>query len=288
MHNHYKGSIYVILSSMLYGSLGYFGMSLISENLSVCNMLFWRFLISSLSIILFIYLSKQNLNYFSKQNFKLFIYAAIFYGSSSAFYFASSTYIGTGLSMVILFIYPTIIIAFNALFYKQKIDKLYYVSMSLIIVGMILLVNQADLSFNLLGISLSIISAIEYAAYIIYSKRYSTTPPITAALMVSLGSCFGCLIFALFEGSFYLPSNNFQIWINFITIGIVCTSLPILFMLKGLKYISAEKASLLSVVEPVCVGIAGILLLNESINLHQLFGVIIILIGAIICIKIKY
>jgi drug/metabolite transporter (DMT)-like permease len=273
---------------MLYGSLGYFGMSLISENLSVCNMLFWRFLISSLSIILFIYLSKQNLNYFSKQNFKLFIYAAIFYGSSSAFYFASSTYIGTGLSMVILFIYPTIIIAFNALFYKQKIDKLYYVSMSLIIVGMILLVNQADLSFNLLGISLSIISAIEYAAYIIYSKRYSTTPPITAALMVSLGSCFGCLIFALFEGSFYLPSNNFQIWINFITIGIVCTSLPILFMLKGLKYISAEKASLLSVVEPVCVGIAGILLLNESINLHQLFGVIIILIGAIICIKIKY
>lgn len=286
MHNSYKGSIYVILSSMLYGLLGYFGMNLISENLSICNMLFWRFLISSISIALVLFLNKQDLSYFSKQNFKLFIYGAIFYGSSSAFYFASCRYIGTGLSMVILFIYPAIIIAFNTFYYKQKIDRFYYISMALILSGMLLLINKTELSFDLIGISLSIISAIEYAIYIIYSKRYSTSTPIMSAFMVSLGSCFGCFIFSCLEGSFYFPSN-LQIWINIIIMGIICTSLPILFMLKGLKYISAEKAALLSIVEPICVGIVGIFLLNEVVNLYQLIGVIIILSGAIICIKVK-
>jgi drug/metabolite transporter (DMT)-like permease len=63
---------------------------------------------------------------------------------------------------------------------------------------------------------------------------------------------------------------------------IICTALPILLLLKGLKYISSEKAAIVSVLEPVFVLLSGIILLGETVSVMQIFGTIIILSGAVI------
>ena len=58
--------------------------------------------------------------------------------------------------------------------------------------------------------------------------------------------------------------------------------MPILFLLEAMKHISSDKASLLSVLEPVCVVIIGMLLLDETLTALQVVGIIAVLGGALL------
>ncbi len=54
LSNEHKGALLAISSGLSYSLLGYFGVTIINEGLSINNMLFWRFIISSILIALII------------------------------------------------------------------------------------------------------------------------------------------------------------------------------------------------------------------------------------------
>ena len=128
--------------------------------------------------------------------------------------------------------------------------------------------------------SLGVISAAGYAAYIVFSKKI-TLPPVISTLMVSAGCATTCFFLALIDGSFVIPSTQFA-WGNIAGMSIICTVIPIILLLQALKIISSEKASILSVLEPVFVVLVGIVLLNEYVAWNQIIGVIIVLSGALL------
>jgi len=273
-----KGTFYAIISGICYGFLGYYGMSLLNAGLSTYNMSFWRFLITSiLMFIIFIPKYKIFLAQY-KESLTVCFYGITAYTISTIVYFLASKRIGSGLSMVIFFVYPAIVMLLNVIFYKAKISKLYYFAFLIILIGLIFMVNITDLSFDFLGLLFAILSAISYAFYVIGSKRIHIHP-IISTFMVSLGCTITCLILAIIDSSLIVP-NQLDIWINISCMAIFCTAIPILFLLKALEYISVEKASMLSVLEPVFVFIFGIVLLNENINKSQIIGTIILLLGA--------
>jgi drug/metabolite transporter (DMT)-like permease len=280
MSQEYRGSIYAILSGCLYGFIGYFGLSAINGNMSASTMLFWRFLISSLIIFIIILPRIKNSDDAYKNMFIAFLTGAVYYGISTWLYFLSSQYIGSGLAMVIFFCYPVLIMLLNYFFYGQLIPKVYYLAILVILVGMGFMVDLDALSFNLWGIFLGIASAFFYACYIIGSKRNKLSPNMST-LMVCLGCMVTSLIFSLFTHSFTFP-ESMAVWRNLFGISVIATVVPILLLLYSLKYISSEKASILSVLEPVFVVILGVLLLNEELRLWSVLGVVLVLSGAVI------
>jgi drug/metabolite transporter (DMT)-like permease len=76
--------------------------------------------------------------------------------------------------------------------------------------------------------------------------------------------------------------QNIDTWLNLLVIGVIATVIPILLMLHSLKYISSEKASILSVLEPVFFVIFGVVLLGETLQAWHAFGVVLVLLGALI------
>ncbi len=281
LSNEQKGIAYVVVSGLLYGLLGYFGMTIIAEGFSRYNMLFWRFTIASI-FMLFVLLPKiKTLHENPKEISKVFFYGAIFHGVSVIFYFISATYIGTGIAMVLLFLYPAIVIFLNYLFHQAKITKTYYYSISLILLGLVLLVDIANLKFNILGITFGILDAVFYAFYVITSKSSKVSSPTVATFAMTLGCAFIALIFALIDHSFQFPSSP-TLWFNVIGMGVICTALPILCFLKGLRYIDSAKSSILGVSEPLAVMFFSYLLLGETMTSLQFIGAMMILLGAII------
>ncbi len=277
-----KGSLFCIFSGLLYSPIGYFGMSVIDANISISNMLFWRYFISSIFTFIVMLPQIRIIQIDYKSLMYPFFIGMIFYGSFSYVYFLSSEYIGSGLAMVIFFIYPAIVIIINNIFHKFRIGIIYYFSISIIILGLIFLIDMEDVKFDLYGIFLSLISAVGYAAYIVLSKKQmQNITPLLSTLMVSLGSAISCLFVALFEGSFMVPDSE-EIWKNMLGLAIICTSIPILFLLEGMKYVKSERASILSVLEPVGVFIIGVTVLKEHVTIMQTIGVIIILAGAML------
>lgn len=275
-----QGSLYVILSGLFYGLVGYCGTSVIEENCSIANMLFWRFLLSSMlmSLLLLPRLKIINRNH-HKGMLKSILYGITFYSVASIFYFMASKYLGTGLAMVVCFsFFPTIVIVFNRFLYNIVMSKLYYLSLIMIIIGLTLLVDTTTFRFDILGIALSIFGGGFYAWYVVASKK-NILPSLASTPMVLIGCTITCFLFAIMDESFSIP-HTFSLWYKILGISIFCTSLPALCLLKGLKHISAVNAAIFSVLEPVFAAVFGVMLLKESFTLVQTIGVITVLFGA--------
>lgn len=281
MSNEWRGVLYAIAAGVFFGAIGYFAMSILRADISIPNMLFWRFFIAGIimTVIALVALKKQL--YFANL-IKSFFLCAIFYSSSTSLYFLSCTYIGTGPSMVIFYTFPVFVIFLSWLFYKQKINPVYYVAIAFILLGLGLLSHNTEVAIDLYGISLAIISALLYAVYIVASKRLAgNLPPLLLTLMVCYSCGFVFLNVSLFHGSFEVP-QTVNVWIHIVGLAVICTALPILCTLYGLKYISAAKTSILSALEPIIVVIIGVIFLEETISMKQILGISIILISAIL------
>jgi drug/metabolite transporter (DMT)-like permease len=264
----------------MYGLIGYFGMTIIYDNFSVSNMLFWRFLVSSIFIGLILLPKIKTSGHNWPEIGKVLLYGTVFYTGCSIFYFVASKYLGTGLAMVVFFTYPAMVMILNWVIYKTKITKRYYFSIFLILIGMSLLIDRHEFTVDVLGLGAGILSSFFYAFYILSSKK-SDLGALSSTFILSLGCAGACFIITHIDNTFSVP-QTLHMWGNIFGIGILCTALPVLLFLKALDYISGEQASILSVLEPVFVVIFGVLLLNESITFVRGIGVIVILSGALI------
>ncbi len=275
-----RGVLYAISSGLCFGLLGYFGVTLMQANFSVYNMLFWRFVVGIIVVALCLLPQSQTIFKKPKELVKVFLYGVSFYSITAILYFIACKYISTGLAMVTFFTYPVMVILLNKFLYKSEIPKTYYGAVGLILFGMFFLGGNHEAAFDFFGLFLGVASAATYACYLIASKN-STVSPLVSTLMVSIGSALTCLVAAVVDGTFFVPHDP-GAWLNIIAVGTLCTALPILLLLRALQYISSEKASLLSVLEPVFVLIFGMILLGETVTSTQMVGVIIVLFGAVL------
>ncbi|GGI75494.1 DMT family transporter [Legionella impletisoli] len=274
------GSFYAILSGFLYGFLGYFGMSVIHSGMSPSTMLFWRFLISSVVMLIVIFPTLKRISDSKYDLLITFLGGAGFYSLSTLLYFIAAGYIGSGLAMVIFFTYPVILMVINYFLFRQTIPAPYYLAIIMILVGMTLLVDWHEMRMDLIGIAFGLVSAFFYAGYLALSKQIQASPNMSA-FMLSSGCSVAFLLFSLFQGSFIIPTQ-YSVWANLIGVGIISTAVPILLLLYSLKLISSDKAAILSVLEPVFVVIFGFILLGETLYLKHVIGITIVLSGALL------
>lgn len=279
----YIGSLYAIISGLAYSILGYFGITILNQGASISNMLFWRFFISFLFTIIVLLVQKRIIltQIFTKKLIMPSIIGSILFSFSAIIFFSSCLRIGTGLAMVIFFIYPAIIMTINTILFKEKIDKVYYITSALILIGLVLVANPNNFKFNIIGIILGVISATIYSCYIVASEKLSIDPLVSTTI-VSGGSAINCfLVSYISDQYFFIPLDLLSIK-NTLILGILSTAIPMILFLKSLEYIDAEKASILSVLEPVFVLLIGVNFLHEVVTINQLFGVVIILFGSLL------
>ena len=276
-----KGIFFAALSGFFFGFLGYFGISAMHAHISVPNMLFWRFFISSLFLFTLLVPHLNTLKIFSPLALQVAFYGIFFYGTTAIFYFIAAKYIGSGLAMVVFYTYPAMVMLINVLFYQQKMTKNYYLALIILFIGMLFLGMDGKSTFDLKGIILSLVSAFLYALYIITGKN-CRLPALLSSFWICLGASLTCLITALFYDKQLIIPKHLPIWFNLGGISLLCTALPMVLLLKGLKHISSVQAAILSVLEPVFVVICGLLLLSEKIAFMQGVGIVILLSGALL------
>jgi drug/metabolite transporter (DMT)-like permease len=81
------------------------------------------------------------------------------------------------------------------------------------------------------------------------------------------------------QGALQVPSTQ-AAWGHIFLFALIGTVLPIFLLLQGMKTLSANKASIISVLEPVAVLAVGALILEEEVSPLQCLGAAIILLSA--------
>ena len=128
-----------------------------------------------------------------------------------------------------------------------------------------------------LGIILMICAALTYAVCILFTEKAAQKcAPVTIGIF-QLGTMgFLSLLISLATKSFAMPSGQNQ-WILILVLAVFCSCFGFTFQPLGQKFVPAESAAVLTVINPLTASIMGIIFAHELLSPLKIAGYIIIL-----------
>jgi drug/metabolite transporter (DMT)-like permease len=225
---------------------------------------------------------------------KLAAYGIIGFAAVQAGYFLGIQR-GVPLSLVLIIEFTAPI--WIALWIKY-VRKLYvpgsmWGAIALSLLGLILLAQVWNgLRFDLIGLLGALISAFALTAYFLIGKSFGTSRSALSLTVWGLGMAsltwiasmpvweFPFEVFTIdmdLKGVF--AGNSLPGWLLLLWIIIMGTIVPYLFVIAGLRLLSASTSSVIGMLEPVFAGIFAWMWLEQSWNAIQLLGAVVVLVG---------
>ena len=253
-----------------------------------------------LAIALFI--DRESLRAPKKLIPKLAAYGIIGFAAVQAGYFLGIQR-GVPLSLVLIieFTAPIWIALWIKYVRKMYVPASMWGAIALSLLGLILLAQVWNgLSFDLLGLLGALLSAFALTAYFLIGKSFGTSRSAMSLTVWGLGMAslawsssmplwnFPFEVFTIdmdLMGVF--AGNTLPGWMLILWIIVMGTIVPYMFVISGLRLLSASTASVIGMMEPVFAGIFAWMWLEQSWNAIQLIGAAVVLIGIYIADRAK-
>ena len=228
---------------------------------------------------------------------KLAAYGIIGFAAVQAGYFLGIQR-GVPLSLVLIveFTAPIWIALWIKYVRKSFVPASMWGAIALSLLGLILLAQVWNgLSFDLIGLLGALFSAFALTAYFLIGKSFGTDRTALSLTVWGLGMAslawvssmpvwdFPFEVFTIdmdLEGVF--AGNTVPGWVLILWIIIMGTIVPYLFVIGGLRLLSASTSSVIGMLEPVLAGVFAWIWLQQSWNGIQLIGAAIVLVGVYI------
>lgn len=273
------GFIEIIAASICFGFLGIFGKLAFNHDISVGELLAYRFLLAAFILWSVLLLFKPNWTEISGKQFLISGALGIFgYALFATLYFKAVEGLSVALAALLLYTYPLWVQAI-AFIMGERPSPWQLMCTSIAFIGLIFLLwGQINVG-SALAFICGLGSAVAYAIYIVISEKYQKyIRPMTSSLyIISFGAA--ALLF------FHNPSierlesfSSTQVQIIF-GIAVICTILPMTLVLGSLQKLKKTEVALLSMLEPLTAALASWAILGEGLTLLQLIGGFLILAG---------
>ncbi len=252
----------------------------IDERIPIYELVFFRSLLS-LMITLFI-INIKNINPWGK-NRPLLTLRGVLGTIALVCIFYAIRNMPLSISTVIQYTYPIFISIFAAIFINEKITLNLFYALIIGWIGIIVIINPAQLSninveIENISIFIALLGAICTALAYVTVKKLSFTEDIYVIIeYFPLVSFITLLPIVLIN--WVTPNWNELFWI--IGIGIF-TQLGQTFLTIGLKNLPASEASIINYLQVLFGSIWGVLFFSEIININFLLGASLVLLGTII------
>lgn len=270
----------------MFGSSGIFVRTLTQNGIDATTLLFLRFSIAIIPILIAIILTDKKLFKIKLTDIPLFLICAICIIGLNLCYNESINTIPLSLAAVLLSLSPIFVLIFAYILFREKITYKKLVCMILAIFGCLLMTGVLEESMSsilLFGIILGIGAGLFWAVYLMASKK-----------SIEMGNhTYTILIYSvIFISIALIPFTNFNQITEFVSIDPTPTiiflimhstfsfALPYIFSTLSLKYMDSGVSSiLLSGAEPVAALIFGLLIYSEIPTMLMFCGFIITIIA---------
>ncbi|RBW56686.1 EamA/RhaT family transporter [Tenacibaculum sp. E3R01] len=219
----------------------------------------------------------------------LFFFGFIGYYLASYFDFLGLQYIEASLERIILFVYPTLVLLINRLFFKEKVTKHQVWAILLTYIGVVLAFGSGSQVFDytiLLGGVLVFLSALTYASYLVGSgwliPRFGVKTFTSYAMIVSTICVVIHYLLVDRTSIFIYPKEVY--YLGFL-MAIIATLIPSFLVSYAIQKIGASNFSILGSIGPFSTIVLAIIFLNESMSFWQFIGAIIVVVGVRIVVK---
>ena len=231
--NRNKHYINYFAALLLFGSNGF-----VAEKISMDSygIVFWRVAVGLAAILIILFIKRRQDQKEQKAAVSLrrachrhiaynFISGAA-QGISWLFLFEAYSRAGVGLSTLIYYFGPALVMALSPLVFKESFTGKKAVCFAAVLCGMLLVNKQSGSGNDFTGILFAAISAVFFALMMIFNKKATSVTGISNAMIQLAGALPVTLIFAVFKGGIPVPQSMEDFFL-IIIIGAVNTGLGI-------------------------------------------------------------
>ncbi|WP_273404026.1 DMT family transporter [Actinobacillus porcinus] len=168
------------------------------------------------------------------------------------------------------------------LFFKDKPQKIFWVSLPIAILGLTLLAfGRGQLYFSL-GSLIFLVSSIAAAIYFVLNNHFAQNIPVLSLTTLQVGVVGICCSLYSYFFENYPPTFSPSIWGWFLASLLLATNGRILLQTLGQKHCQVSTAALIMVLEPVWTCILSMLIFNEIMTWVKGMGCFCILLALLI------
>jgi len=276
-----QGLLEIHLATVLFGMAGLFGKWVA---LSPFLIVLARVFFASLALGIVLLASKQSLReILSKSIVLLFFLAAVLAVHWVAF-FKSIQVSSVAVGLLSYSSFPAFTVFLEPLLFKERFDRRNLFFAALCLLGVFLIIprfDPADIVYQ--GVLWGLLSGLAFAILTLFNRRLSQN---YSSLAIAF---FEDLLACLFLGPFlffYRSPVMARDLLLLLILGVICTAGSHTLFIKGMRYVRAQSASIISALEPVYGIVLALFLLREVPALRTLLGGIIIL-SAVIAVSLK-
>jgi drug/metabolite transporter (DMT)-like permease len=208
-------------------------------------------------------------------------------------YFVAIHRVEIGIALVVQFVGPILVALWARLVYGEQVRSRIWFALALALTGLVLMVQLWDADRpDALGLAAAALAAVTYAAYILLAERgVRRRDPISLS---AWGFLFATLFWSLLAPWWNFPgdrvgadvsllgnlaSSHLPTWTLILWMIVLGTIVPFALVVAALRHISATRAGITAMLEPVVAIVVAWLWLGESLDLTQVSGATVTLAG---------
>ncbi|MGE3757030.1 MAG: DMT family transporter [Pseudobdellovibrionaceae bacterium] len=267
------GILQIFSAGVCFGFMGLAARQAYALGFEVGELLFFRFLLASMTLGTFLIIFCRSLLKVTKN--ELFICSLLGvcgYAVFATFYFTSIKGVSVPLAALLLYTFPAMVLVGAKFFLKEHITPLQWLALPTVCISLGLLL-WGEIEVRSWGAVIAgLMSALMYSVYVLFSRRYQRQ-------ISALTSGFYVMLFAAV--ALYIV-NHPQVsrvsdftsshWLVLAVIVGLCTIAPMVLFLAGLQKLKSSQAAFLSSVEPLTAAIVAAFFLNETLSWQQCLG----------------
>lgn len=295
--NKNKSYMYLFAALILFGSNGFVANKI---SMSSYGIVFWRVAIglAVLLVIFFVKMRRQSQRSAaqiggladsaelvdfgspSKKHVAYNFISGIAQGISWLFLFEAYGRAGVGLSTLIYYLGPALVVAVSPIVFGESLTRKKIMCFAAVLVGMLLVNGHGGSGDDFTGVIFAVISAVLFAVMLIFNKNATTVRGLMNSVIQLAGALPAALVFAVLKGSLPVPQSADDLfWI--LLLGAVNTGIAMFLYLSALGHLSVQTVSVCGYIEPLSALGFSVALLGESLVAVQLLGGFMILAGAL-------
>ena len=219
-----------------------------------------------------------------KTSVQLFLLGAIGLYANSVCMFNALKYLPSGLSMVIFYFYPVVVVLFGWALYKHKPPTIIWPCLATTIIGVILSASDVT-GGQMKGLIFIVVGAFAWAFYSVLAGAVMPRAELTTGLMLVFAGAGFSFSFIWLLNPPGLPTTMpyvADVWLPALEIGLVGTIGAMGIYFAGMNRIGASKSSVIQTWEVLVAGLTGMFFLNQQFTLRQVLGGALILGGVLL------
>jgi drug/metabolite transporter (DMT)-like permease len=212
------------------------------------------------------------------------------------FYFLAIRRLDLGVSLVIQYLGPLIVALYARFVLKEPVRRRLWVALAAALVGLTLVVDLwHGISLDGLGVMWSLCSAATFAGYMLFAERaVGERDPVS---LLCWGFLFATVFWAVAQPWWSFPFDvpgrtvsllgnlsdwHLPVWALVLWMVVLGTIVPFFLIVGSMRHISATRAGITAMVEPVVASIVAYAWLDETLSAAQLVGGAIVLSGIVL------